>query len=128
MRYAKLCMDNGSIAANSVCAQCGTRADVGQIFCKLCGRALRSPVPLFSPTTDDFRTAPPRLSVRAIVIVFTLTALAGFVMGYIDHPSVLPGVFGIVGGLFSTAFWIAALNWMPKKSTDDPREMARWVP
>jgi len=121
-------MNNGSIVANSVCPQCGVRADVGQIFCKLCGRALRSPVPLISLSTDDFGTTPPPLGVKAIVIMYIGCALAGFVIGYIDDRSVLGGVFGVVTSLFSTAFWIAAVNWIPKKPSDDPRAMARWVP
>jgi len=31
---------------NDICAQCGTPADIGIIFCKKCGATLRRPVPL----------------------------------------------------------------------------------
>ena len=53
--------DNRSMAAESSCANCGTRADNGLIFCKTCGATLRPPVPLVASATSPASTRLPIL-------------------------------------------------------------------
>jgi len=55
-------MDDGNIAAESICAHCGARAEVGQIFCKHCGVTLRPVVPLVASVTESPSTCVPILA------------------------------------------------------------------
>ena len=51
------------------------------------------------------------MSGKAILLVFTLCAVADFVWGYIHERSVPAGVISVVGGLFGTAFYFLVFNW-----------------
>ena len=46
-------MEDGNIASESLCAQCGAPAEVGQIFCKQCGATVRPPVPLVTSVAES---------------------------------------------------------------------------
>jgi hypothetical protein len=75
-----------------------------------------------------------RNSAKAILLLFSLGALADFLLGYIERRSMAEGVISVVLGLFGTA-WYAFLflgsgNDKAKSDrySDDPRVLARWVP
>ena len=43
--------------------------------------------------------------------MFSLCAVADFILGYIHERSVPAGVISVVGGLFGTAFYVLVLKW-----------------
>ncbi len=53
VQYDKHLMEDGNIASESLCAQCGAPADVGQIFCKKCGGTVRPPAPLVTSVAES---------------------------------------------------------------------------
>jgi hypothetical protein len=59
------------MADESFCANCGTRADVGLIFCKTCGATLRPSVPLVASAS---KSASVRLPILADTIGLLLVA------------------------------------------------------
>lgn len=65
-------MDNGNIPDEGLCAKCGARAEVGLIFCKQCGIALRPPTPLIASAPVSAST---QLSIVADVIGLVLIAV-----------------------------------------------------
>jgi len=77
--YDTFLMDDGTrnVAAESICAQCGTRADSGLIFCTKCGAALRPLVPLIQPGIQDVN--PPANPIRSTkrVALTVIKGLAG---------------------------------------------------
>jgi ribosomal protein L40E len=99
-----------SVVAEKFCANCGARADVGLIFCKKCGATLRPPAPFISSPAPDAKR-PRTITAKAIVLVFSLCAVADFIFGYIHERSVPAGVISVVGGLFGTAFYLLVLKW-----------------
>jgi len=54
--------------------------------------------------------------VKAIVLLFSLFVASDFVLGYIRERSVPAGVISVVGGLFSTAFYLLLYWWALKKT------------
>jgi hypothetical protein len=69
-------MENGNIASESLCAQCGAPAGTGQIFCKQCGGTVRPPAPLLTSVPESPSAQPKRkwISVKwslvAVVLLF----------------------------------------------------------
>jgi hypothetical protein len=51
------------------------------------------------------------MSGKAILLFFTLCAVADFVWGYVHERSVPAGVISVVGGLFGTAFYFLVFSW-----------------
>ena len=85
---------------------------------------------MVAPPPLGARTGP-GFSVRGVIIVFSLCAFAKFVLSYHDYGSVTAALISAAGGFVGTAsyFLLLALAWKYKReSTDDPREMAQWVP
>lgn len=109
------------MVAEKVCLKCGTRVDVGLIFCKKCGATLQSPVPLVPPLTPEVNRA--GMSAKAIVLIFVLCAVADFVLGYIHERSFPAGLISVIGGLFGTAFYVLVFKWFLNGSdqTDSSR-------
>ena len=71
-----------------------------------------------------------RNSAKAIVFIFSLGALADFVLSYSERRSIAEAVISAILGLFGTA-WYAFLflsSENEKSSIDDPRVLGRWVP
>ncbi len=69
-RYHTSLMDE-NVTRENVCANCGTPADDGLIFCKKCGATLRPPVPLVAPAPQSPHT---RVPVFADAICLVLMA------------------------------------------------------
>src|ERR1019366_9396604 len=101
-------MDDTSrnIVTERPCAQCGTPADTGLIFCRKCGAALRQVVPLIPPITQGTDSPNTRGSIRVVLLIFLVCAVFDSVLGYIHERSVPAGVISAVGGLFGTAFYL----------------------
>jgi hypothetical protein len=74
------------------------------------------------------------LLTAAFLLIFSLCAIGDFVWSYVKGRSIAEGVVGAVIGLFGTA-WHVFLFLESRKdkvesdnSSDDPRQMGRWVP
>jgi O-antigen/teichoic acid export membrane protein len=83
------------------------------------------------PPSSQVPKTGPMFSLRATVIVFFVCAIFDFALSYHDHRSVSAAIISAVGGVFGTTFYLLLLGLAWKyesKPTDDPREMARWVP
>ena len=60
-----------------LCAQCGTRADVGLIFCPNCKATLRAAAPLVQSSDDDYYVNPNILSPTRRFFVTVLKVIVG---------------------------------------------------
>jgi hypothetical protein len=75
-------------AAESLCTQCGTRADAGLIFCKKCASSLRPPTPLVSSLGRDVNPGQtPRHPGTAILLVFLVCAMFDFALQQMTRPA-----------------------------------------
>ena len=69
-------MEDGNIASESLCAQCGAPVEVGQIFCKQCGGTVRPPAPFVTSVAESPSARPKRKwislkwSLIAVVLLF----------------------------------------------------------
>jgi hypothetical protein len=69
-------MEDGNIASESLCAQCGASVEVGQIFCKQCGGTVRPPAPFVTSVAESPSARPKRKwislkwSLIAVVLLF----------------------------------------------------------
>lgn len=80
------------------------------------------------PTKDDTTLT------AAILLIFSLCAIGDFVWNYVKGRSIAEGAVSAVLGLFGTAWYVFLFLGSRKdkaesdNSSDDPRQMGRWVP
>jgi len=74
-------MDDAPQNAASRCPQCNTPADDALIFCRNCGAALRTPLPLTHSFADDAGSPLKPKSLPRKILVLTLKGLAAIAAG-----------------------------------------------
>lgn len=79
MAYDTSLMDDETrnIVTARLCAQCGATADAGLIFCRKCGAALRTPLPLLQSTAQDVNRLPSTISSTKRIVVTVVKGIVG---------------------------------------------------
>src|ERR1700681_213779 len=100
-----------NILTDRLCAQCGTPADTGLIFCTKCGAALQPPVPLFESSTQDVNHPPGTIRSMKRMVVTVVKGIAGTaVVVFIFCPlSTGTQILAFVGSIVVFLIWTKPL-------------------
>lgn len=122
-------MEGGPLNGIQTTCTCGTIAPTGRIFCPNCGWALRATPLIPHSAENESKQAPGRrFGGRAVVLMFSLGALADFIWATLEKRSVAEAIISAFVGLFGTALYLLIYRAAEETDPDDPNWPARMVP